>query len=139
MEDKRDKICIIMAGYKKEMKELLDRNPGFESRIQFKIDFPDYTEEELYQIFKFMAKEEKYKVASNIKEPLLQYFTAEKKKHNFSNGRCVRNLFEKIKFEQANRVAGNENTDINLIRKCDIEKAISVYQVNNTEKRRIGC
>ena len=138
MEDKRDRVCIIMAGYKKEMKELIDRNPGFESRIQFKIDFPDYNEEELYQIFKYMAREEKYKIANNIKEPLIQYFAIEKKKYNFSNGRCVRNLFEKIKFEQANRVASDEKADINLIRRCDVEDAIFEYKAPENEKRKIG-
>ncbi len=142
MEDKRDKVCIIMAGYKKEMKELIDRNPGFDSRIQFKIDFPDYTEEELYDIFKTMAKEEKYKIANNLKESLMEYFSKEKKKHNFSNGRCVRNLFEKIKFEQANRIAKNENENMDVIKKCDVIAAISLIEQNNYNskdyKRRIG-
>ena len=74
MEDKRDNLCVILAGYTNEMKELLKVNPGFESRIQFKIDFPDYSEEELYEIFKQMAKEEEYKLSNNIKEVVTQYF-----------------------------------------------------------------
>lgn len=55
MEDKRESLCVILAGYTKETKEMLEVNPGFESRIQFYIEFPDYTEEELYEIFKKMV------------------------------------------------------------------------------------
>ena len=82
MEDKRDKICIILAGYENEMNELIMKNPGFESRIPFKIHFPDYSEEELYEIFKKMAKKENYKITSNVKEVLLEYFYIEKKNEN---------------------------------------------------------
>ena len=66
MEDKRDNLCVIFAGYNKEMEELLEANTGFESRIQFKILFNDYTEEELYKIFKKMCKEDNYKISNNI-------------------------------------------------------------------------
>lgn len=139
MEDKRDNICIILAGYTNEMKELLAKNPGFESRINFHIQFPDYTEEELYNIFKKMVKNDNYKIATNVKDILVEYFRNEKKKDNFSNGRCVRNLFEKIKFQQADRVANEKDADINLIKRCDIEKVLQQLQAQNTEtKRKIG-
>ncbi len=134
MEDKRDSLCVIMAGYTKEMENMLKVNPGFESRIQFKINFPDYTEEELYEIFKKIAKGEKYKLSNNIKSLLLDFFKQEKQKENFSNARFVRNLFEKIKFEQADRVVNNKQ-NINVIKKCDIENAIK-KQTKKTEKRR---
>ena len=134
MEDKRDSLCVIMAGYTKEMENMLKVNPGFESRIQFKINFPDYTENELYEIFKKMVKEEKYKLSNNIKPFLLEFFKKEKQKENFSNARFVRNLFEKIKFEQADRVVINKE-DVNVIKKCDIENAIK-KQTKKIEKRR---
>lgn len=138
MEDKRDSLCVILAGYTKEMNHMLKTNPGFESRIQFKINFPDYSKEELYEIFKVMAKEEKYKISSSIKRILIEYFEQEKKKENFSNARCVRNLFEKIKFEQASRVATNKNVDINLIIKEDVIGVIENCQEKVQEKRKIG-
>ena len=116
MEDKRDNLCVIMAGYTNEMDELLQANPGFNSRIQFKIDFPDYTEEELYEIFKQLAKKEKYKISPNIKQTVLEYFKNEKKKENFGNAREVRNLFEKVKFEQASRICKNKEENINTIK-----------------------
>lgn len=138
MEDKRDSLCVILAGYTKEMEHMLKTNPGFESRIQFKIEFPDYTQIELYEIFKQMTKQEKYKLASNIKPMLLQHFAIEKHCENFSNARFVRNLFEKVKFEQADRIAKNNQEDINLIKKCDVERVIRKMQVPKVEKMKIG-
>ena len=134
MEDKRNSLCVIMAGYTKEMENMLKVNPGFESRIQFKINFPDYTEEELYEIFKKMVKDEKYKLSNNIKPLLIDFFKQEKQKENFSNARFVRNLFEKIKFEPADRVIINKE-NVNVIKKCDIENAIK-KQTKKIEKRR---
>lgn len=62
----------------------------------------------------------------------------ERQKENFANARCVRNLFEKIKFEQADRVAKNEKDDLNLIKKCDIENVINRIEIKETEKFKIG-
>ena len=120
------------------MNEMLKVNPGFESRIQFKVDFPDYTEDELYEIFKKMAKDEKYKLSNNIKNLLKEEFCIEKRKSNFANARAVRNLFEKIKFEQADRVAENKYEDIDLIKKCDVENAISKLEKKEKVQKRIG-
>ena len=72
MEDHRNEICIILAGYTEEMKRLINLNPGFESRIQFTINFPDYNEEELLEIFNGLYKKEKYKVSNNCKEILIE-------------------------------------------------------------------
>jgi len=139
MEDKRESLCVILAGYTKETKEMLKVNPGFESRIQFYIEFPDYTEDELYEIFKKMAKDAKYKVSTNVKSLLIEYFSKEKVKDNFSNARCVRNLFEKIKFEQADRVARTPEADMYLIKKSDIENVLSKIEPSEQNtKRRIG-
>lgn len=139
MEDKRESLCVILAGYTKETKEMLQVNPGFESRIQFYIEFPDYTEEELYEIFKKMSKDNKYKITSNIKPLLLEYFAEERQKQNFSNARCVRNLFEKIKFEQADRIVKENEKDIYLIKKCDIQNVLSKLEKNKEKtKRKIG-
>lgn len=138
MEDKRDSLCVILAGYSKEMQHMLSVNPGFESRIQFKINFPDYSEEELYEIFKQRAKSENYKLSSNLKNILIEYFSKERQKENFSNARCVRNLFEKIKFEQAERVAKNDDEDINLIKKSDIINVIAKTTPPEKKKIKIG-
>lgn len=138
MEDRRDSLCVILAGYTNEMEHLLKANPGFASRIQFKIDFPDYSEKDLYEIFKNMAKKENYKISSGIKQELLEFFKDEKQKENFANARCVRNVFEKVKFEQADRVARNEEEDINLIKKCDVQNAISKSRNKEQVRVKIG-
>lgn len=138
MEDKRDHLCVILAGYSKEMDYMLKSNPGFESRVQFKIEFPDYTEEELYEIFKLIAKQEKYRLSSGLKGILMEYFKEEKQKENFANARCVRNLFEKIKFIQADRVVKSGQADIQMIKKCDVERAIDKLKPKEIAKVKIG-
>ena len=138
MEDNRNDLCVILAGYTNEMKHMLEANPGFESRIQFQINFPDYNEEELYTIFKGLCKNEKYKLSSNIKKTLIKHFEIAKQNENFANARYVRSLFEKIKIEQANRVT-KENDDLSLIKVADILNAIEkTKKVETKQKRRIG-
>ena len=138
MEDKRDDICIILAGYQKEMEDLIKRNPGFESRIQFYLDFPNYNEDELYEIFKKLAKKEGYKISRNVKEILQEDFKKKSKSKNFSNGRYVRNIYEKIKIEQANRVLRENDENINLIKKSDVEKILEVEKIEEVQKIKIG-
>ena len=139
MEDNRDNLCVIFAGYTNEMEKLLKSNPGFESRIQFKIKFPDYTSKELYQVFAKLCHKEDYKLSSNIKEIITKFFEDEKKKENFSNARCVRNLFEKVEFEQASRIVKEKNLKNNKIIREDVIKAIEKCKSNNeTIKNRIG-
>ena len=138
MEDHREELCVILAGYTNEMERMLNVNPGFESRIQFVINFPDYTAEELYMIFKGLCKKEEYKIAPNIKNYLVKYFEVAKKCINFSNARFVRSLFEKIKIEQANRVI-NEEENKNLIKLEDVLKAISNIKIKKDKvKQKIG-
>lgn len=124
MEDKRDDLCVILAGYQNEMNNLIKLNPGFESRIQFYINFPNYNSKELYEIFKSLAKKEKYKLSNQVKNILYDTFEKDSSSETFANGRYVRNLYEKVKIEQANRVTLNEDENYNLIKKCDIENVI---------------
>lgn len=135
MEDHRDNLCVILAGYSKEMQHMLNVNPGFESRIQFIIDFPDYTSEELYIIFKQLCQKEKYKISPNIKKCLIQHFDIVKNSKNFSNARYVRSLFEKVKIEQANRI---EKDNIDLIKCVDIISVIEKVKVEEKKHRKIG-
>lgn len=138
MEDHRNEICIILAGYTDEMKKLIELNPGFESRIQFTINFPDYSEEELLKIFNGLCKKEKYRLSNNCKEILINNFYKVKKENNFGNGRYVRNLFEKVKFEQADRIVQTNCKAINSIINRDIENAIKSIPCKAKEKIKIG-
>ena len=137
MEDHRNEICIILAGYTNEMKELIKLNPGFESRIQFTINFPDYSANELMQIFMGLCKKEKYKLASNCEEVLLKNFEKARMQEDFGNGRYVRNVFEKTKFEQSNRVAKTNSKNLNTITSKDIINAINNMNANHGKTKRV--
>lgn len=139
MEDHRDNLCVILAGYSQEMEELLKSNTGFESRIAFKIDFPNYTETELYKIFNNMLKQEGFKLSRNCKLIVQDYFNNEiiNNKENFSNGRLVRNLTEKIKMEQANRIIKEKSNNLDLITTADVTTVIEKIK-SKPSKNTIG-
>ncbi len=106
MEDNRDKLVVILAGYTEEMKELFDTNPGFKSRINNYVYFQDYTAEELYDIFVYYCKKEMYELQLDAAEKVKEII---KRKHqlrdkNFGNARDIRNLFETMKLKLAKRV-----------------------------------
>jgi SpoVK/Ycf46/Vps4 family AAA+-type ATPase len=111
MEDDRDRLVVILAGYTAEMKEFIDSNPGLQSRFNRYIEFPDYSADELYQIFEKNAKEFDYKISKDAEIPLKNYLANKvtNKDKNFGNARFVRNLFEKTIERQANRLAGETN------------------------------
>lgn len=138
MEDNRDKLCVILAGYKEEMENLISMNTGFESRIQFFIDFEDYTETELYEIFNQFVEREKFVLGQDTKDIIIDYFKSclKNKDKTFSNGRLARNLFEKIKFEQASRVKREKSSNLDLITGEDIINVINSIKVKNI--KRIG-
>lgn len=137
MEDHRDEICIIMAGYTNEMKKLIELNPGFESRIQFNVEFPNYDENELLEIFEVLCKNEKYTMFRESREFLLEHFKEAKNVQNFGNGRYVRNLFEKIKFEQADRVIKTKAKGINIITPNDIRTTLDSISLDKPVKTRV--
>ena len=122
MEDEKDTV-VIFAGYTEPVQEFLKSNDGLESRIQFKLYFPNYSAEELYLIFKKMANDRNYKLASNVKDTLLEHFEKAQKQENFGNARYVRNLLEKIEMELAQRVI-SDGTDNCIIKLCDVKAVI---------------
>ena len=139
MENHREDLCVILAGYPEEMERLLNANSGFKSRIQFFINFPDYKIEELYEIFLKQLEEDFLKLEKGCKEIVMKYFENEVtlKNENFGNGRFVRNLVEKIKFEQAMRIKEKDSEDLYTITPQDIKNVVDkIKTVEN--KRRIG-
>lgn len=136
MEDQRSNLCVILAGYKKEMEDLINVNTGFKSRIQFFIDFPDYTEIELNTMFEEMVEKEKFILDTSCKEVVTAYFKNEikNKSESFSNGRLARNLFEKVKFEQASRIKREKCTNLDLITSEDITNVTEKIKSRNIKK-----
>ena len=116
MEDKRDELVVILAGYTKEMDDMLSMNPGLRDRVSFYIDFPDFTESELLKIFEKLCKDNKYKLTQSAKENLLDGFSrmVAVNSQNFSNGRLVRKLFERTRIKQALRCSNNFITDTDI-------------------------
>ena len=107
MEDDRDRLIVIVAGYPGEMKNFIDANPGLASRFTRYINFPDYTTRELADMFRMYAKRSHYTLSPELDANLvgcMAYLTRKRDK-NFGNGRFVRNLFEKAIERQAGRLA----------------------------------
>lgn len=113
MEDNRDSMVVIMAGYTEPMMELLQSNPGLKSRFNNFIDFPDYAPSELHEIFLRMCKSNNMSIADDAKEQALAFFEsiATNPAENFANAREVRNYFEKTLINQANRIAAEGSLD----------------------------
>lgn len=114
MEDDRDQLVVILAGYTDEMKEFIHSNSGLQSRFSRYIEFPDYSAEELYRIFELKAKRFDYTISEEAENRLKNHFNAivDKKDKNFGNARFVRNFFEKTLEQQANRLASESNLTI---------------------------
>ena len=111
MEDDRDRLVVIIAGYTNEMQRFIDSNPGLQSRFNRYINFPDYSADELVDIFKMYMKKGEYKLTDDGEEMLEQrlHYAVAHKDRNFGNARYVRNVFEKAIQAQANRLAGRRN------------------------------
>lgn len=129
MEDDRDRLVVILAGYTDDMKRFIDSNPGLQSRFNRYIEFQDYSAEELYEIFELNANKYEYKLseqASSLLKDILNKAVLEKDK-SFGNGRYVRNLFEKVIENQANRLSIVPNItpeSLALIEEDDIRSAV---------------
>ena len=125
MEDDRNRLVVILAGYTNEIKEFIDSNPGLQSRFNRYIQFDDYSAEELTEIFKRNLRKSRYKIKRDAFEELqgvVAKAVASRDK-NFGNARYVRNLFEKVVQNQANRLARMEsinNDELSIITREDI-------------------
>jgi len=131
MEDDRDRLIVILAGYTKEMEDFINSNPGLRSRFNRYIFFPDYSAEELSEVFFSITKKQEYTMKEEVKQYIrdrLQDVVNDKPK-DFGNARYVRNLFERVVQAQANRLAKESNLSKDMlteIRIEDIEKSLSI-------------
>ena len=111
MEDHRDDLVVIVAGYTDEMHDFLTSNPGLISRFNKYIDFPDYTDDELMAILEMNAKRQGYAVTDEAKQVVRSMLTGMtlSERMDFGNARGMRNTLEKLVQAQANRLAVCEN------------------------------
>lgn len=122
MEDHRGQFCVILAGYKEEMKTMISANPGFESRIQFSLDFLDYTREELGEIAVSFLKEKKYEINDEALNKLLDVTEYYRKRPNFANARTVRNIIDQVIMNQ--NLRAEDDNDDRMIIVSDVEDYI---------------
>ena len=104
MEDRRDDLVVILAGYKDRMDIFFRSNPGMASRIAHHIDFPDYSEDELVSIADIMLSHMQYVLAEDAREVLRAYIDRRMKQPRFSNARSIRNALDRARLRQANRL-----------------------------------
>lgn len=128
MEDHRDDLVVVVAGYPNLMERFINSNPGLKSRFNRYITFEDYTPSELVKIFENMCKKSGYTTTREADRYVLEYFTDEYNQRNdsFANGREVRNFFERIVVNQANRLAMEtdiSSEEIALLTIDDVEQA----------------
>lgn len=123
MEDHRDELVVILAGYTKEMETFLTANSGLASRFPNKIEFPDYTAEELLQITHVQAKNKGYRLAESCTQPLLGYYARWQAAdaRTAGNGRLARNTLEKAIFHQSRRLVAEPAAALDLILPSDLE------------------
>ena len=130
MEDNRDKLMVIVAGYTEEMHRFINSNPGLKSRFKKVLHFDDYNATQLFEIFCAMAKEDEYRIQDDAKDALLRYFQKVYRNRDgrFGNGREVRNFYQDVIIKHAARVSRQMDLNNDDITKEDIETACSQKQ-----------
>jgi probable Rubsico expression protein CbbX len=104
MENQRDELVVILAGYKEPMDKFYESNPGLSSRIANHIDFPDYTTPELVQIAKLMLQDQQYRLTPDAEIAFVRYIEKRKEKPLFANARSIKNALDRARMRQANRI-----------------------------------
>ena len=140
MEDRRGQFCVILVGYKDEMRNLLSSNPGFNSRIQFTLDFPDYTREELGRIAQVFLEKKKYLIESDAMERLLDVAEYLRNQDNFANARTIRNILDQVLMNQNLRTEDMEFDNTVVLSDVEdylLDEGIDLQNMRPT-KRTIG-
>ena len=139
MENRRDKVLVIFAGYEELMSKFIETNPGLSSRISREIKFLDYTIDQLIAILELMVNKRYYQLTDDCKMLLRQHFSEVVNCRNFGNARYVRKLVDEIVFSQAQRVIEGDkiqlenDTFLNQITLADINKAIIAIEAKSSK------
>jgi stage V sporulation protein K len=123
MEDNRDRIIVIVAGYPKEMRRFISSNPGMASRFTKTIEFPRYSAQELCEIFRAMATAQHFKLPLGFEAKLLPWIDANAKRDDWGNAREMRTLLEKLREVQALRIMKEPTDDLTRIELVDLVQA----------------
>lgn len=109
MENQRNDLVVIFAGYKDRMDKFYESNPGLSSRVTNHVDFPDYSAEELLAIGKLMLQDQQYRISQDAEEVVLDYIERRTKQPHFANARSIRNAIDRARMRQANRIFASGN------------------------------
>lgn len=104
MENNRDDLVVILAGYADRMDRFFESNPGFRSRIAHHIDFPDYTDDELLHIATMMLDAQNYRFTDTARTAMAEYIGLRRRQPHFANARSIRNAIDRMRLRQANRL-----------------------------------
>lgn len=121
MENNREDLVVILAGYADRMDRFFGSNPGFRSRIAHHIDFPDYADDELLAIAELMLRDLNYKFSADAREAFVRYIALRKTQPLFSNARSIRNALDRMRLRQANRLV------------ADLSRVLSVDDIMSLE------
>lgn len=127
MEDFRGKFCVIFAGYRNEMLQMLSINPGLRSRIQFTLDFPNYSRSELESIAALMLKKRGYTISEPAMRKILDITDIRRKEPNFANAREIRNILDQVIMCQNLRCIGSDDKELGI---ADVNKYILDAKIN---------
>jgi Cdc6-like AAA superfamily ATPase len=135
MEDERDDLVVILAGYPEGMERMLAMNPGLFSRLGGTIDFPDYTDEQLIAVFEQMASEEGYDLGDDCLGPVRMALAATERGERFGNARLARNLLHAAQRSHALRIVAAEAEaieptveDLRTLRLADTRRGVSAMR-----------
>lgn len=134
VEDRRDSMVVILAGYPKEMADLVGANPGFSSRFPKTIMFPDYTDDELVAIFEIIADKGRYELDDLAREAAVAWFGSHDRGHGFGNGRLARNLFEASVAQHATRLVEVEVPTDEQLTTLEAEDIVAVAVARPTDQ-----
>jgi probable Rubsico expression protein CbbX len=125
MENERSDLVVILAGYRERMDTFFQSNPGLRSRIAHHIEFPDYTEEELFDIGQLMLQQQAYRFSAQAEEAFRKYLTRRKEQPHFANARSVRNALDRARLRQANRLCALSEIDRDQAMTIEAEDILS--------------
>ena len=136
MENQRDDLVVILAGYADRMDKFFESNPGFRSRVAHHIDFPDYSDAELLTISEGMLGRQNYTLSAEAREVLARYIGERRQQPHFANARSIRNALDRARLRQANRLFESATGPLDAAQLSCIEAVdISVSRVFDASRR----
>jgi stage V sporulation protein K len=130
MEDNRDRIVVIVAGYPDKMRHFLESNPGLASRFNRRIDFPAYDEEELIEIFARTAAQEQLTLPSGFEARIRPWVASARGREDWGNARSMRTFVERVREAQAERLATHIDADLSEVAIADIDQAVETMEIS---------